>query len=190
MACFILGETNVMFIHIPKTGGRALSNELSNQGKVSLTIPGHLAIKNLLIGKAIRTFSIVRNPYDRMVSIYRHCYERDIENTSTKTFEEFVKNVRNSFQTAGFALNHLPHINSQSFWVSDWNGNIVVDDIIKYESYDTDVIKYLNEKNIDVTFIPKFRVGDKSIKAELTDDVKEIIYEIYKSDFINFNYKK
>jgi len=48
----------------------------------------------------------------------------------------------------------------------------------------------LNEKNIDVTFIPKFRVGDKSIKAELTDEVKEIIYEIYKSDFINFNYKK
>ena len=39
MACFILGENNVMFIHIPKTGGRALSNELSNQGKVSLTIP-------------------------------------------------------------------------------------------------------------------------------------------------------
>ena len=190
MACFILGENNVMFIHIPKTGGRALSNELSNQGKVSLTIPGHLTIKDLLIGKSIRTFSIVRNPYDRMVSIYRHCYERDIENTSTKTFEEFVKNVKNSFQSAGFALNHLPHINSQSFWVCDWVGNVIVDDIIKYESYDTDVIKYLNEKNIDVTFIPKFRVGDKSIKAELTDEVKKIIYEIYKSDFINFNYKK
>ena len=187
MACFILGESNVMFIHIPKTGGRALSNELSNQGKVSLTIPGHLTIKDLLIGKAIRTFSIVRNRYDRMVSIYRHCYERDIENTSTKTFEEFVKNVKHSFEVFGI---NLPHINSQSFWVCDWNGNVVVDDIIKYESYDTDVIKYLNEKNIDITFIPKFRVGDKSIKAELTDEVKEIIYEIYKSDFINFNYKK
>ena len=87
-------------------------------------------------------------------------------------------------------MNHLPHINSQSFWVCDWVGNVIVDDIIKYESYDTDVIKYLNEKNIDVTFIPKFRVGDKSIKAELTDEVKKIIYEIYKSDFINFNYKK
>lgn len=178
-----------MFIHIPKTGGSALHTELHKQNEIALSIPGHLSVKNIHISKEIDVFSIVRNPYERMKSIYRHYYEKKLLNADKKTFKEFVVGVMNSFKSNNI-MNDLPHVKSQSFWVCDWSGNVVVDDIIKYESYDTDVIKYLNEKNIDITFIPKQRVGNKSIKAELTDEVKEIIYEIYKSDFINFNYKK
>ena len=87
-------------------------------------------------------------------------------------------------------MNDLPHVKSQSYWVCDSSGNVNIDTVLKYESYDSEVIEFLNKKNIDITFIPKERVGDRNIKAELNDNIKEIIYEIYQSDFINFNYNK
>lgn len=190
MACFILQENNTMFIHIPKTGGSALHSELQNQNKVALTIPGHLSVKSMHIARGIEVFSIVRNPYERMKSIYRHYYVKDLENTSNKTFEQFVIGVKNSFKSDGLPMNDLPHVKSQSYWVCDSSGNVNIDTVLKYESYDREVIEFLNKKNIDITFIPKERVGDRNIKAELNDNIKEIIYEIYQSDFINFNYNK
>ena len=83
-------EKNILFIHIPKTGGTVIENQLKTKFKQSLYggiirtspynggSPQHLFYKTIFEHKEklnvdfqnIKVFCVVRNPYDRILSFY------------------------------------------------------------------------------------------------------------------------
>lgn len=180
MAYFKLENRKLLFIHIPKTGGRALATQLRKEGYFKKSNGSHIRIWEIEDWKNYHSFCVVRNPYERTQSFYRHFYKdkRDEYNVHNQTFLEFVKNTPNVF-----------HSKSQTYWIS-YQNKIVVNDIIKYENYSEDVIQLLYKFDINIDFIEQFKPSDKTINAELTDEIKEIIYEKYKEDFENFGYQK
>ena len=64
---------DIIFVHVPKCAGKsvwdALHPDLRNEGEHNI-IPGHLPLPSTIHPEGAFTFGFVRNPWDRMVSMY------------------------------------------------------------------------------------------------------------------------
>lgn len=100
MTCYS-AKHKLMFIHIPKTGGVSITQWMQNYGHGKLFAENHHGAKHFDI-KSIHKhmklddidindttyFTVVRNPWDRMVSTYHYYKKRDKMDV---TFEDFIK---------------------------------------------------------------------------------------------------
>ena len=206
---------NLVFIHIPKTGGTSIINELEskislkllrktsqfltfpNKGSVSF---GHVSYLNLLrlgiinndFHKSSYKFCIVRNPYHRAVSLFN--YFKDIKIIDRNIdFENFLDKVYLQRPPVGI-YNHMgiSQSNPQADWILDSNGKFLVDDIFKLE----ELIKLVNvfkdrfKVNLD---IKRNNVSNKYTffeKIEKNKSIIEKIEKIYDRDFELLGYKK
>lgn len=126
-----------IFIHINKTGGTSVVNVV---GAPSKKYKRHLTVKEIIdmVGqenfrKAYR-FSIVRNPWDKVVSHYNY----RTRTNQTKMKEDPIPFIDWVICTYGDAKDGFYYDNPKMFqpqveWLRDYNGNIAVDSIIKFE---------------------------------------------------------
>jgi hypothetical protein len=203
-----------IFIHIPKCAGTSVEFLLDTLNETNLYTQGVKTKNSLCFDKftdeeyricasknmqhytfrelkkvlpeeiitSFKKFSIVRNPYDRLVSEFYFAI------TPYKDFEEFVKNV---LSLDVYTRNWLydGHIETQSsFLINEQNNFNSIDNIFKYEQ-------------LDECFAFLKNITGKSAKPHLkktqdrepwqnyyTTELKEIVYNFYRDDFINFNY--
>jgi hypothetical protein len=108
--CIVSRSNNYIFFHIPKCGGTSISEILPNKEKVKLIQHTHLDYtstkftfeKNneLNFFNNSKKFAIVRNPFDRVISLYcyikqhtdHHLHNRLINHDFTQ-FCYFLRNV-------------------------------------------------------------------------------------------------
>lgn len=170
-------EHECIFVHIPKTGGTSIEHMLSLFGDWRIEdrdrlfgliqtpdlisrhwtthFLQHLSISQIssLISSSVLkryfSFSWVRNPWDRMVSIYTN-KDPDMLNHGRQqglfleemSFEEFV------FATSNFT--HV-HLLDQTSFVTDTSGNIQVDFIGRFETFAADIVKLSSFIGIELT---------------------------------------
>lgn len=134
-------------------------------------------------------FAICRNPYDRIKSEYFWCKVPGIGNKHGQSFDDFIKFVqkcvleKNYYETV-----YHDHFIPQHEFIYDEKNNLQIDKLFKLENFD-EVKNFLKEE-LNITYIPHLLKRRKNNDIELTDQQKELIYEIYKNDFILLNYKK
>ncbi len=125
-------------------------------------------------------FTVIRNPYNRVVSLYNYITPSFLK--SKKNFIKFLLNIKNEK-----LKNNL--FNTQYSYVVDEDGHNIIDYYIRFENLDNDWYLFCKKYNIPYLKLPK--LNSKEQKKELLDDyTKELIYEIYRIDFIYFNYLK
>ena len=196
-------EQNVLFIHIPKTGGTVIENQLKkiyeeslfNQNRTLLDPPynkiylQHQFYTTIYKFKDkldvnfdnIKIFSVVRNPYDRIMSdlFWWKKIEKDF------TSEEVYNVIKNQYLDKDNLDNHnMP----QYKFITDNNCELIKN--IKLFKTET-----LNESNDELNNFLGFNINIK--KKDVNKDYskylnKESIYLInnfYKKDFELFNYK-
>lgn len=186
---------NRYYIHIPRTGGNTVARSLAGLDFVYL---GHdLRSKEYVHPSMICThedfvFTVVRNPFDRLVSAYH--YLRGGGLNSEDAFDAYLLGLKtHSFKD--FILNVLPvsvkwqiHCIPQTYFINNLK-NIIV---LRYENIENEFLRLNSLLNSD-----KFRLKDKKFNASLRDTnlcryfddtTKEIAYNLYKSDFMEFNY--
>ena len=173
------------FIHIPKTGGTSITHILEAQTGTR-RVTGHDTIRRFENSKNFYIFTVVRNPYTRLVSSYFHGLRKKEHNYS---FEEFIKksNYKNLFlspQVIYFGHNIQENIH-----------------IIKYENFENNVKSIFKKLNIQYTKIPHINynpIYDKqpNLKQEsyykqfYTEEwMKDWVRERYKDDFKQFDYE-
>lgn len=134
------------------------------------------------------TFTVVRNPYDRLVSTWLWGRNR----VYNIPFDRFVYNVNS---------NKYTKFNSHQFrtqldWITDINGDVRVENILRYETLEYDFGKFLKKYNfknfsIPITNTAKQRSGmeRKSYEHYYNDETKHIIQQMYKEDLEYFNYE-
>ena len=196
-------EKKCIFIHIPKTAGTSIEQFLREKNKNDLEFIGLKNNRSMQHYRAIELkiqlgyifnlyykFSIIRNPYDRLLSEYYWTPIPNVGYKYGKTKFEFLNYVTDVIKNNKiFENKYNDHFIPQYLFLYQGK-KLLVDQIFKYEDLEW-VENYLKKKlNIDnnLPFLNKSKLNIE--KEDWNPRQKERIYKLYKPDFLIFNYEK
>lgn len=200
-ASIFSSKFQIYFVHIPKNAGTAISELLALKGG------GHYNYKQVetqIKRSGKKSFCVVRNPYDRVVSIYEYFRMKKSfwhsSDGSTKyplvpahhyisklTFEEFVDAIINDYNRL-LSMRCL-HITPQHTFVMNSRGDVGVDFVLKYENLHEELCTLFGQ-DIKLPIINKSKRRQEDWKQYYTPDTREKIYSFYSRDFELFGYQK
>src|SRR6266513_879761 len=168
-----------IFVEVPKSGSTSVRAILGKAWKPHLNL--------LQIKKQMETyfkFGFVRNPWDRVVSLYERTEALQLRNKMT--FEEFVDWIQYSSATCV----HSSPQRYQLDWFVDPNGNVLADFIGKFERLDEDWAFVaqklgLNEK------LPHRRANPRArhYTEYYNSRTREVIANTFRVDIERFGYE-
>ena len=176
-------DKQLLFLHIPKTAGTSVLHWLDSKfEKAGLGYNKHihkdLDYMNKFVTKPCKSFTIIRNPWDRIVSAY--AFLSPNFGKILGTFDEFVVKLKNP----DFTLREPRLFRSQTDLISQ-----PVDYILKFENLSEDfkiIQEYLGCHDslpvLNTTEHPRYQ-------DYYTEKTKKIIQEIHYEDIEKFNYK-
>lgn len=196
----ISNELELIFIHIPKNAGTAITNSKT----AKFFSGGHQSAKEIMNQypkewNQYFKFAVVRNPWDRVVSNYEyaimeksywhHISENnpgathfDYHTLKNKTFEDCVNLLyknRESLRHQGWSPQYV--------WISDNDKNVLVDKIFYHEKLDTD-----EEFNKMIPDLEKVNISTRksvNYKDYYTNDLINKVSEIYDYDIKLFKFE-
>lgn len=206
-------ENKFIFIHIPKTGGTSVetffmpsetdrmrnlyrSTSLQSDNEAHLKFY-HLQIQypHLNFDEYFK-FTVVRNPWDRVVSNFFHSkreHRQDLRKflgfgmSEDFTFNEFVEK-----------LQHLekkhPHYDEQWSFLIDKQGRFCMDYVARTENLENDFMKICQKLKIAYSKIPHANKGEGGSYVQCyteyyDEETKQIVAEKYAKDIEYFNYE-
>jgi len=190
---------NMIFIHIPKNAGISIEEALFEK-KV-----GHKTIRQFQAHDAKRfekywKFTIVRNPYDRLVSAFHFLKKGGLHEIDKAwadsnighidTFKEFVFLLKDkSFE---YNITKWQHFRQQSFYLKNFKNEIDIDYIAKFENLSEEFDYIKNQLSLKDQILQHKNKSSRNHWSEYYDDKEmlEIVYRIYEEDFSNFGYKR
>jgi hypothetical protein len=190
-------EKKLIFIHIPKNAGTSIIKALG--------------VENLYFDKTIeqykehykdywnnyKKFTVIRDPIDRFISAYKFA-RMDESGWFSSNSEENIKkhhhydlcNQMNINEYIFYLYKNKEEFNRwtvpQTFIISNENGEREIDYYVRYENLLEDL------KKIGIDKIEKLnssKIENEQI-IQLTTKSKNILYEIYDIDYVNFSYVK
>lgn len=181
----LIDDTGLLFIHVPKTGGMAMSAALYGRQIRHMPMRYYHRIAPRL-ARRVMSFAMVRDPVDRFVSAYR--YGR-AGGTRDRRISIPFRSLYRSFRSVDQALDHvedrrsiydIDHIfRPQSWYVTDGNGDMLVDAVFRYE----DMNALCRMLDIDGgTKLPRLN-GSVGAPVALSADQVDRIMRLYADDY-------
>ena len=176
----ILISEKLIFIHIPRTGGTsiesALGQKLGNDEK-------HLAASEIRkkagdeLWENAFVFSFVRNPWDRMISLYHQPYFKNQTDYADKGLEHFIRNYNPAAWEKKFYYEYL-----------DTDG---IDFVGRFENRAADLAKISKETGVtfDVDIHERKTSRRQDYRSYYDDHSAQLVYDMYRSDIEEFGYK-
>lgn len=194
-----------IFIHITKCGGTTIDcvfrNKFFGHGKAIQYKNGTPHLNDNTIGSGPITqyndsanffdeffkFTFVRNPWDRIVSFYFYHKQRNFDyyDFNKISFKKFTLNYLYT-QPMQTPLN----INQCIDWITDENGNILIDFIGKFENFQEDFNIICDKIGIPRQELPhKNKSKHKHYTEYYDDETRSIVAEKYAKDIEYFGYE-
>ena len=177
----IIDKHKTIFIHIPKNAGTSIETLFAND---SFRIQPNKHADIYEIKRKFKNsynshkkFTIIRNPYDKMVSWYFYLKRNLGENYNIVEFNDWIIDPLKFWH----ADDPVSFLKNQHEWIDD---TVVV---IKYENLNKEINNFFNKK-IDLPVMNKS--NHKHYLKYYNKKSLNIIYNRYKEDFKKFNYKK
>ena len=188
------------FIAIPKTGTHGIIKKMDHEN-----VLGHLFGREYPSRIKHKLRTIVRNPYDRLVSAYffmrrggfsnsprETTFHYDIVKNSYSDFEDWVlRGLHSGYFSYDGLLSWTESFLPQTEWLLDENGELVLEDkhIGRFENLTENVKKLLG---IDLdTHENASSERDRNWKTYYTNPlVREKVEQLYKKDFEILGYEK
>jgi len=166
------------FCHIPKTGGVSICKLINR-------LPGHTI--EILDGKKY-IYTFVRNPYDRLVSSFFFLKNGGRNNMDKQDKKKYINNYSFSefvIHKLKTAAAHQKHFRPQTYWIPKGASFIG-----KFESMENDLEELKKYVPIKGKLPHLNKSNHKDFKEYYNEEISEIVYEVYKNDFIKFDYDK
>jgi len=167
---------DVTFIHIPKTAGYSVTEWLMKKLKGSIIRGIHLSTKMTLV-KTPETFTVVRNPWDRVVSLW--AYWNKVRKTNVP-FDDFVRNL------------HTYKFNENSWFTFDQPQKAWIPDgvtyLLKFETLDQDFVQIQTLLGCTDP-LPRVNTSQHDdYHTYYTDETRDIVSQVFKDDIEAFGY--
>ena len=176
-----------VFVHINKTGGTSVARALGNRRR-------HRTARELEaeygpLWKQKFRFSIVRNPWDRVVSHYHY---RVMTNESGLAedqiaFRDWVKLAYGAEDPK--YCDRPKQFGAQWNWLSDQSGNCNVDYIMRFENLEEDFITLCSKLNRRASLPHLNRSNRGDYRSYFDSETKEIIAARFRVDLEKFGYE-
>lgn len=197
-----------IFIWIPKTAGTSITEVLEMNGfqgyrwkyQIFSTINNkvhycHYSIFHLIkynyvpkkfIDEAFK-FTFVRNPYDRLISLFFYLKKREGKLTRGLSFKEFLYSLKKNITEVGlYNVKGNSQANNQYKWITT-----EIDFIGNYENLQQDFNTLCSILGIEEQELPiKRKTNHKEYQYYYDDETKQLVDEIYNKDFEIFNYEQ
>ena len=186
-------KRNFIFIHINKTAGTSI---VSIVGK---PFRKHLTAKEVIdaIGQekwnAAYKFSVVRNPWDKMVSHYKHNIKTKpksmvgFDGKGPIAFAEWLRLTLGPVKEKKY-YNRPQHFLPQVEWLKDYQGRITMDAIIHFESL-ADGYRWVAEDLGLPKELPHLNATSSSKYREFYDDASRLLVaQWFWEDIAAFDY--
>ena len=176
----IIDKYKAIFIHIPKNAGTSIEEYFGNES-VRIQPSKHADIHEIKSRfknsyNNYKKFTIIRNPYDKMVSWYFYL-KKNLGNYNVIEFNDWIKDPSKFWH----ANDPISFLKPQYDWIDD------TVEIIKFENLNKEINSFFNKKiNLPVTN----KSNHNNYLEYYNKQSLDIIYDKYKKDFIKFNYKK
>jgi hypothetical protein len=148
------------------------------------------------------TFSVIRNPYERAFSIFRHdwIHSFDPEPDHFKAWaNNFYRNLRKPIQKIGLFgpskdINYMHKWGTQTeYLIDDKKQNISVDFIARLEHLESDWNRFVEINPLWPKFKPNYKINSKekvNHHSFYDDETEELVYKIFKYDFHLLGYER
>lgn len=189
-------KDGIIFIHVPKAAGTSISTLLYGRPL------GHLpaSVIQRVYPELYATsdvFSIVRNPWSRLVSAYNFAKKGSsgimgVEPAFQKeisSYDDFGCFIQNWLMPENL-INSNPVFRPQFYYLQA-HGDIIVDNVMKYEQLDK-VELFLRSKKTNINEIPKLNVSssvDYVAAYQGSNELIELVREKYWEDVDQFGYE-
>lgn len=179
----------IIFVHVQKSGGSSIVNffeKTKNHNKIKIDIK-YLNKKKENINDYFK-FTVIRNPWDRMVSFYHYHKEKILKNNNPTeiwkylkdlTFKKFLKSTK--FQKWALVNNITDFIT--------YNKKTHIDYYINFENFENDfkVVKQIS--GMENKLLEWNKSTHKEYKHYYNDKSKKIIDFLFKKEIKFFNFK-
>lgn len=178
-----------VFIHINKTGGISLGKALNLPGKMHYTAQEVLEAIGRRKWEKAYTFSIVRNPWDKVVSHYKY----RVKTNQTEMAKQPIDFKDWVYRTYGknkdpYYYDQPKMFQAQMDWLTDKSGRICVEDIYKFEHLQDAFEKIKMKLRLSSSLPHLNRTDDRHYSQFYDEKTKLIIAEWFKEDIELFGY--
>jgi hypothetical protein len=213
----IMPSKKLLFIHIPKTGGTTIGNIIHPYDKPLVLSHENLGRKyaDILKGHKFHfgehenfnfykqyakrlgmdissffVFAFTRNPYSRLYSTWKFI-RKQVDMGNTLFVRQYKYNIKESFTSWVKALserNVYSWCQKQSWFVKRGQCNFLG----RYENFEIDLRKILDIIKVQCDNIPKLNQSSCRDEYQYYYDqqCKDIVYDLFKSDFTEFHYER
>jgi chondroitin 4-sulfotransferase 11 len=172
----------VLFIHVPKAGGTSTQQALALRGR------GHMRIMDVERRHRYFSFSVVRNPYSRLVSAFQYLTCRETLPVWDHEESDYVYRYRGDFKrfvrevVALLDIYRSIHLLPQTFFLCDGD-SVVVDRLIALEDLDRDLAP-ISRRVGGARRLSRSNASQRDdIETYYDAETRAIVARVYEKDF-------
>lgn len=178
-----------IFVHINKTAGTSIGKA------IGLPLKDHLTAREIIarIGKekwhAAYTFTIVRNPWDKVVSHYEYRRKKNKTQIASRDidFRTWVKATYGTDKDP-FFYNNPKSFYPQVEWLKDGEGNLSIDYVGRFESINRDFDQIKTVIGISAVLPHLNSSGRSSYQPYYNEETRDIVANWFHEDIDVFGY--
>jgi len=183
-------DRGFVFVHINKTGGSSVRAALGLDGYRHVRASELAAFIGERAWKRLTTFSTVRNPWDRLVSMYHwriKTNQTDLGSGEIGFSQWLDLCLRNR---DSFYIKNPLMLAPQSYWLCDDSGRLLVAKLLRFERLAEDFTRLCFEIGLDAAELPHLKKTErKHYSAYFSERDADLVGRIYRDDINAFGYR-
>lgn len=197
----LTGDKDLLFVHIPKCAGTSIYASFGLPKPYDTHVPA-TAYMEFMNGsfESSNSFTIIRNPWDRLVSAF-HYLKRRTDWQSDSQFSDSVLKGVGDFNTFTSKLSSdiifrnkvisWRHFVPQSYFITDFSGRILVNDVLRFETLDEGIEQLRNKYGISNTseFLHVNSTRKRPYQEYYDDASKNFVAKLYAEDIAIGEYR-